>query len=72
MKDNEEVFLRSLAAVEDDDGRESCSVHGPLLIYALEGGAYVVLCFTCGAIGPERWDGWEAKLAFDDLFRSAD
>lgn len=41
------------------------------MIRAFEEGAYVALCLKCGTAGPERADGWEAKLAFDESFRSA-
>jgi hypothetical protein len=70
MRDND-IFLRLLGAIEGDDRDECCSVHGPVLIYALEENTYVALCLTCGMMGPERRDGWEAKLAFDEYFRSA-
>lgn len=71
MRDND-IFLRLLSAIEGDVGDERCSVHhGPILIYALEEDTYVALCLTCGMIGPERRDGWEAKLAFDEYFRPA-
>jgi hypothetical protein len=70
MRDND-IFLRSLGAMNGDNRYEPCSVHGPILIYALEEDTYVALCLTCGMIGPERGDGWEAKLAFDEYFRSA-
>jgi hypothetical protein len=69
MNDNYN-FLRSLSAMNIGHRREPCRVHGPLLIRAFEEGAYAALCLTCGAIGPERADGWEAKLAFDESFRS--
>jgi hypothetical protein len=70
MRDNY-IFLRSLSEIKVNHGRESCLVHGPILIRAFEEGAYVALCLECGAAGPERADGWEAKLAFDESFSSA-
>jgi hypothetical protein len=71
MKDND-IFLSSLTrALKRDNGHGSCSVHGPLLIYPLEEDAYATVCLSCGVIGPEREDGWEAKLAFDESFRPA-
>jgi hypothetical protein len=69
MRDND-IFLRSLSAMNSDNGHEPCPVHGPLLIYALEEDTYVAVCLSCGVIGPERRDGWEAKLAFDESCRS--
>jgi hypothetical protein len=65
------TFLRSLSETNVNHGREPCLLHGPILIRAFEEGAYVALCLTCGAAGPERTDGWEAKLAFDESFRPA-
>jgi hypothetical protein len=70
MKDTY-VFLRSLREINFGHGRKPCRVHGPILIRAFEEGAYVALCLKCGAAGPERADGWEAKLAFDESIRSA-
>ncbi len=52
--------------------RRSCPPHGPILVAAseggscAEGGSYVASCLACGLSGPEREDGWEAKLAFDE------
>ncbi len=43
-----------------------CPPHGPILVDASEEGYYVASCLACGAAGPEREDGWEAKLAFDE------
>jgi hypothetical protein len=49
--------------------RRSCPPHGPILIQAVdEGAARVASCLACGLKGPERKDGWEAKLAFDEAF----
>ena len=45
-----------------------CSPHGPILIQAIEGTTYAASCLACGLAGPEREDGWEAKLAFDEAF----
>ena len=50
-------------------GRGSCPPHGPIVVDALEEGYYVAACLACGAAGPEREDGWEAKLAFDETVR---
>jgi hypothetical protein len=47
------------------DGRGSCPPHGPVMVAASEEGRYAASCLACGARGPEREDGWEAKLAFD-------
>ncbi len=44
----------------------SCPPHGPILVTASEGGRYAASCLACGFKGPERVDGWEAKLAFDE------
>jgi hypothetical protein len=30
---------------------------------------YVASCLACGLGGPEREDGWEAKLAFDEALQ---
>jgi hypothetical protein len=49
-----------------------CPPHGPLLVGALEKGVYVTSCLVCGLQGPERPDGWEAKLAFDEAFQRGD
>ena len=47
-------------------GRASCPPHGPIMIApSQEKGYYVASCLVCGQTGPERQDGWEAKLAFD-------
>jgi hypothetical protein len=45
-----------------------CSPHGPILIEAIEATTYAASCLACGLAGPEREDGWEAKLAFDEAF----
>jgi hypothetical protein len=47
---------------------EPCPRHGPILIQGIEGTTYVASCLACGLAGPEREDGWEAKLAFDEAF----
>jgi hypothetical protein len=47
-------------------GRRSCPPHGPIMVDAYEEGYYVASCLACGQTGPERQDGWEAKLAFDE------
>jgi hypothetical protein len=44
----------------------SCPPHGPILVAASEEGRYAASCLACGFRGPEREDGWEAKLAFDE------
>ena len=46
--------------------RRGCPPHTPLLIEASEEGYYVARCLACGLSGPEREDGWEAKVAFDE------
>jgi len=33
--------------------------------------AHVARCLACGLAGPERADGLQAKLAFDELFVEA-
>jgi hypothetical protein len=47
---------------------ELCPRHGPILIQRIEGTTYVASCLACGLVGPEREDGWEAKLALDAAF----
>lgn len=53
-----------------------CPPHGPIMVRAVDEGpyaaseAYRASCLACGLEGPEREDGWEAKLAFDDAFRT--
>ena len=42
-----------------------CPPHGPILIERAEPVSFVATCLRCGLRGPEREDGWEAKLAFD-------
>ncbi len=49
--------------------RGSCPPHGPILVDASEGSYYVASCLGCGLRGPEREDGREAKLAFDEAFQ---
>jgi hypothetical protein len=50
--------------------RKGCPPHGPHLIDAVEDGlSYVARCLKCGLVGPEREDGLEAKLAFDERWR---
>ena len=51
-----------------------CPPHGPFLVrgvdegpYALSG-TYRASCLACGLEGPERTEGWEARLAFDEAF----
>jgi hypothetical protein len=39
-----------------------------ILIEAIEATTYAASCLACGLAGPEREDGWEAKLAFDEAF----
>ncbi len=46
-------------------GRRGCPPHGPITVSASDEGLYAASCLACGARGPERDDGWEAKLAFD-------
>jgi hypothetical protein len=49
--------------------RGGCPTHGPLMVSASEEGHYSACCLTCGARGPEREDGWGAKLAFDEVLQ---
>ena len=49
--------------------REVCPPHGPLTVSASEDGHYATSCLRCGTRGPEREDGWEAKLAFDEVLQ---
>lgn len=49
--------------------RGCCPPHGPLMVSAIEKGVYVTSCLVCGAMGPQRNDGWEAKLAFDEALQ---
>ena len=49
--------------------RRECPPHGPLLVGASGKGIYTASCLRCGVRGPERSDGWEAKLAFDECFQ---
>ena len=46
-------------------GLKGCPPHGPHVVDALKEGSYVARCLACGLVGPERQDGLEAKLAFD-------
>ena len=39
------------------------------MVAASEEGCYAASCLACGLRGPEREDGWEAKLAFDGAIR---
>ena len=48
--------------------RASCPPHSPIVVEASEEGYYAASCLACGARGPEREDGWEAKAAFDEAF----
>ncbi len=54
---------------DDGAGRPSCPPHGPIMVAASEEGYNVASCLACGAAGPRRKDGWEAKLAFDEATR---
>jgi hypothetical protein len=45
-----------------------CPPHGPILIQTFEGRVHTASCLACGLEGPERENGWEAKLAFDEAF----
>ena len=51
--------------------RGGCPPHGPLVVSASEDGYYSASCLKCGARGPEREDGWEAKVAFDEALQPA-
>jgi hypothetical protein len=46
--------------------RGSCPPHGPIMVASSGEGHFVASCLACGFRGPERDDGWEAKLAFDE------
>ena len=48
-------------------GRRGCPPHGPIMVAASEEGRYSASCLACGVRGPEREDGREAKLAFDEV-----
>ncbi len=50
-------------------GRRSCPPHGPIMVAASGEGLYAASCMACGVGGPEREDGWEAKLAFDEALQ---
>jgi hypothetical protein len=39
------------------------------MVAASEEGLYATSCMACGLRGPEREDGWEAKLAFDEAIQ---
>lgn len=54
--------------VEVHRREKSCPPHGPILIQATDQRAFTASCLACGLEGPERVDGWEAKLAFDEAF----
>jgi hypothetical protein len=56
-------------AIKHRGRRESCPPHGPIMAAASEEGRYVASCLACGVAGPEREDGWEAKLAFDEALQ---
>lgn len=60
---------RRVRTHRDGIGRGSCPPHGPILIVAYGEGHYVASCLACGVAGPEREDGWEAKLAFDEALQ---
>ena len=47
-------------------GHAGCPPHGPLVVAASAEGHYAASCLACGLRGPERYDGWEAKVAFDE------
>jgi hypothetical protein len=48
--------------------KNSCPPHGPHLVDAAKRGLYVARCLACGLVGPEREDGLQAKLAFDQAW----
>jgi hypothetical protein len=54
--------------VEVDRHAKPCAPHGPILIQATDQRTFTASCLACGLKGPERQDGWEAKLAFDESF----
>jgi hypothetical protein len=63
------ILRRPLTNRADFPRREKiCPPHGPILIEAIEATTYAASCLACGLVGPEREDGWEAKLAFDAAF----
>ena len=49
--------------------RKNCPPHGPIMVAASEDGRYAAWCLACGLRGPERDNGWEAKLAFDEALQ---
>ena len=59
---------RRASGRRDVDGR-SCPPHGPIMVAASDEGFYAASCLACGIRGPEREDGWEAKLAFDEALQ---
>ena len=50
-------------------GSDRCPPHGPIMVAASEEGYYLASCLACGVAGPQREDGWEAKLAFDETVK---
>ena len=74
MQNYDTPFRSSRNRREFDRRKKLCPPHGPILVQAVkkgpyEEGPYVASCLACGLAGPEREDGWEAKLAFDEAFR---
>jgi len=65
----EDVPRRSAEMTGATATRTKCPPHGPLLINVSEKNVYVTSCLVCGLRGPERQDGWQAKLAFDESFQ---
>ena len=61
------TFKRRIRKSRGRGGR--CPPHGPIMIAASEVGYYVASCLACGTTGPQREDGWEAKLAFDETIQ---
>jgi hypothetical protein len=53
---------------EVDRHEKPCPPHGPILVQATGQRTYTASCLACGLEGPDRQDGWEAKLAFDEAF----
>jgi hypothetical protein len=38
------------------------------LVQGTDRRTFTASCLACGLEGPDRRDGWEAKLAFDEAF----
>jgi len=65
------TFDRRVGKHRGGAGRGSCPPHGPIMVAASEEGHYAASCLACGVAGPQRKDGWEAKLAFDEAIQTS-